>query len=86
MLTVSNALLMSTATAGVRSGGLFLVKACCDGVLYVVLVKWLLLNPCWVEMCGILFLMYGSSIVSSVFAINEGSEMALYNVLVFVRF
>ena len=32
----------------------------------VVLVEWLLLKPCYVEMCGMLFVMYGSSIFSSV--------------------
>ena len=36
MLPVSNDLLMSSATVIVRSGGLFLVEACCDGVVYVV--------------------------------------------------
>ena len=36
MLTVLNALLMSSATVIIRSGGLFLVEACCDGVIYVV--------------------------------------------------
>ena len=42
-----------------------LVEACCDGV---VLVKWLVLKPCCVEMCGMLFVMYGNSVFSSVFA------------------
>ena len=37
MLTALKALLMSCATVIVRSGGLFwLLKACCDGVVYVV--------------------------------------------------
>ena len=37
MLTVSNALLMSSDTVMVRSGGLFWLKeACRDGVVYVV--------------------------------------------------
>ena len=31
-----------------------------------VLVEWLLLKPCCVEICGILFVMYGSSVFSSV--------------------
>ena len=35
MLTVSNALLMSSATVIVRSDGFVLVEACCDGVVYV---------------------------------------------------
>ena len=55
MFTVSNALLMSSAIAMV------LFMLCSD-----VLVKWLLLKPCCVEMCGILFVMYGISIVFSV--------------------
>ena len=55
MLTVSNALLMSNATVIV----LFML---CSAVL----VEWLLLKPCCVEMCGMLFVMYGSSVFSSV--------------------
>ena len=42
-----------------------------------VLVEWLLLKPCCVEM---LFVMFGSSVFSSVFAITERSEMGLYDV------
>ena len=48
-----------------------------------VLVEWLLLEPCCVEMCGMLFVMYGSSVFSSVFAITKRSEMALYDVPMF---
>ena len=48
------------------------------------LVKWLLLKPWCVEMCGMLFVMYGSNVFSSVFAITERSEMGLYDVLMFV--
>ena len=69
MLTVSNALLMSSATVIVRSGGLFWVKPVAM-VLFMlwsdVLVEWLLLKPCCVEMCVMLFVMYGSSVFSSV--------------------
>ena len=39
------------------------------------LVEWLLLKPCCVEMCGILFVMYGSSVF-----FTERSEMGLYDV------
>ena len=46
-----------------------------------VLVEWLLLKPCCVEMCGMLFVMYGSSVFSSVFAITE---MGLYDVPMFM--
>ena len=35
---------------------------------------------CGVDICGMLFVMYGSSIFSSSFAITERSEIALYNV------
>ena len=62
MLTVSIALLMSSATVIVRSGGLFWLKPVAM-VLFMlcsaVLVEWLLLKPCCVEMCGMLFVMYG---------------------------
>ena len=83
MLTVSNALLMSSATVIVRSGGLFWLKPVAM-VLFMlcsaVLVEWLLLKPCCVEM----FVMYGSSVFSSVFAITERSEMDLYDVPMFM--
>ena len=62
-----------------------LVEACCDGVLCsAMLVEWLHLKPCCVEMCGMLFVMYGSSFFSSIFAITERSEMGLYDVLMFM--
>ena len=87
MLTVSNALLMSSATVLVRSGGLFWLKHVAI-VLFMlcnaVLVEWLLLKPCCLEMCGMLFVMYGSSVFSSVFAITERSEMGLYDVPMFM--
>ena len=70
MLTVSNALLMSNATVIVRSGGLFWLKPVAM-VLFMlcsaVLVEWLLLKPCCMAMCGMLFVIYGSSFFSSVF-------------------
>ena len=69
MFTVSNTLLMSSATVIVRSGDLCWLKPVAI-VLFmlcsVVLVEWLLLKPCCVEMCGMLFVMYGSSVFSSV--------------------
>ena len=49
-----------------------------------VLVAWLLLKPCCVEMCGMLFVMYRSSAFSGVFAITERSEMGLYDVPMFM--
>ena len=69
MLTVSNALLMSSATVIVRSGGLFRLKPVVMVVFMLcsaLFVEWLLLKPCCVEMYGMLCVMYGSSIFSSV--------------------
>ena len=87
MFTVSNYLLMSSATMIVRSGGLFWLKPVAM-VLFMlhnaVLVEWLLLKPCCVEMCGMLFVMYGSSVFFSVFALTERSEMGLYDVPMFM--
>ena len=87
MLTVSNALLISSATVILRSGGLFWLKPVVM-VLFMlcsaVLVDWLLLKPCCVEMCGMLFVMYGSNVFSSVFAITERSEMGMYDVPMFM--
>ena len=87
MLTVSNAFLMSSATVMVRSGGLFWLKPVAM-VLFMlcsaVLVEWLLLKPCCVDMCGMLFVMYGITVFSSVFAITERNEMCLYNVPMFM--
>ena len=83
MVTVSNALLMSSATVIVRSGGLFWLKPVAV-VLFMlcsaVLVEWLILKPCCVE----LFVLYGSSVFSSIFAITERSEMGLYDVPMFM--
>ena len=87
MLTVSNALLMSGDTAIVRSSGWFWLKPV-SMVLFMLcsamLVEWLPLKPCCVEMCGMLFVMYGSSVFSSVFAITERSEMGLYDLPMFM--
>ena len=66
MLTVSNALLMYSATVSVRSGDLFWLKPVAM-VLFMlcsaVLVEWLLLKPCCGEMCGMLLSCMG--VVSS---------------------
>ena len=55
MFTVSNALLKSSPTVIVRSGGLFWLKPVAM-VLFMlcgaVVVEWLLLKPCCVEMSG----------------------------------
>ena len=85
MLTVSNVLLMSSATVIVR---LFFWLKPVAMVLFMLcsagLVEWLLLKPCCMEMCGMLFVMNGSSVFSSVFAITERSEMGLYDVPMFM--
>ena len=87
MLTVWNVLLMSSATVIVRSGGLFWLKPVAM-VLFMlciaVLVEWLLLMPCCVDMCGMLFVMYGSSVFSSVFSITDRSEIGLYDMPMFM--
>ena len=77
MFTVSNDLLMSSATVIVCSGVLFWL---CSAVL----VEWLLLKPCCVEICGMLFAMYGSSVVPRFFAITERSKMGMYDVHMFM--
>ena len=87
MLTVSNILLMSSATVSVRSSSLFWLKHVAI-VLFVlcstVLVGWLLLKSCCMEMCGMFFVMYRSSVFFSVFAITEKSEIGLYDVPMFM--
>ena len=74
MLTMSNTFLMSCATAIVRSGGLFWLKPVAM-VLFMlrsaVLVEWLPLKPSCVEMCGILFVMYDSSVFSSILLLQR---------------
>ena len=87
MLTVSNTLLMSSAIVIMRFGGLFWLKHV-EMVLFMlcsaILVEWLLLQPCCVEICGILFVIYGGSVVSSVFAIRDRSEIDMYDVPMFM--
>ena len=39
---------------------------------------------CCVELRGILFVMYGSSVFSSVFAITERSKMGLFDMPLFI--
>ena len=56
---------MSSATVIVRYGGMFWLKPVAM-VLFMlcsaVLVEWLLLKPCCVQMGVMLFVMYGSSV------------------------
>ena len=49
-------------------------------LLGAVLVEWLLFKPCCVEICGMLFVVYGSCVFSSILAITEISEMGMYDV------
>ena len=49
-----------------------------------VLVAWPPLKPCCVEMCGMLSVMYGSSVFSSVLASTERCEMGLYDMPMFL--
>ena len=48
------------------------------------LEEWLLLKPCSMEMCGMLFVKYRSSVFSNVFAITKRSEMGLYGAPMFM--
>ena len=48
------------------------------------LVEWLPLKPGCVEICGMLFVMYGSSVFSSSFAITERIDVGLYDVPMFM--
>ena len=88
-MSVSNALLMSSAPVIARSGGLLWLKPVAM-VLFMlcsaVLVEWLFLKPCCVEMGGMLFMMYGSSVFSSVLVITEISEVGLYYVPMFMSY
>ena len=73
MLTVSNALLLSSATTIVRSGGWFWLKpvAMIFMLCSAVLVELLLLKPCCMEICEIFFVMCNSSVLSSVLSLRE---------------
>ena len=75
---------LSIATVIVRSGGLLWLNMVLIMLCSAVFVEWLLLKPCCVEMGGMLFVMYGSSVFSSVLAITERSEMGLYDVPMFM--
>ena len=69
LFTVSNALFMPSATVRVHPAGLFWLKHIAM-VLFMwwrtVFVEWLLVNPCSVDTCGMFFVMYGSSVFSSI--------------------
>ena len=83
MLTVSNALLMSNATAMVRVGVMGWLKPVATVLLMLystVLVECLVLNPCCVVMFGMFCFMYGRITFSSVFAITDRRDIGLYDV------
>ena len=87
MLTVSHTLLTSSATVIVCPGGLSWLKPVAMVLLMLcsaVLVEWFPLKPCCAKTCGMLFVMYGSSVFSSGFDITESSEMGLYDVPIFM--
>ena len=74
MFTVSNALLMSNATAIVHVGGMGWLKHVATVLLMLcsaVFVECLVLNPCCVVMFGMFCVMYGRITFSSVFFCNN---------------
>ena len=83
MFTVSNALLMSNATAIVRVGGMGWLKPVATVLLMLrsgVLVECLVLNPYCVVIFGMFCVIYGRIIFSSVFAITDRRDIGLYDV------
>ena len=83
MFTVSNALLMSNATAIVRVGGMCWLKPVATVLLMLcsaVFVECLVLNPCCVVMFGMFCVMYGRITFSSVFARTYRRDIGLYDV------
>ena len=87
MFVVSKALLISSATVIVRTGGaiwlnpfaMLLFSACS-----AVTVKCCVLYPCCICVFGILAVMFGRRLFSRVFAITERRDMGLYEVPLFV--
>ena len=82
MFTVSNAFLMSNATAIVRVGGMGWLKPVATVLLMLcraVFVECLVLNTC-VVMFGMFCVMYGRITFSSVFAITDRRDIGLYDV------
>ena len=83
MFTVSNALLMSNATAIGRMGGMGWLNPVATVLLMLcsaVFVECLVLNPCCVVMFGMFCVMYGIITFSSVFAITDRRDIGLYDV------
>ena len=83
MFTVSNALLMSNATAIVRVGGMGWLKHVATVLLMLcsaVFVECLVLNPCCVVMFGMFCVIYGRITFSRVFAITDRRDIGLHDV------
>ena len=81
--TVSNALLMSNATAIVCVAGMGWLKHVATVLLMLcsaVLVDCLDLNPCCVVMFGMFCVIYGRIPISGVFAITDRRDIGLYDV------
>ena len=91
MLTVSNALLLSSATVSVRSGGLFWLKPVamvlfmlCSAVCRVVSFEAMLCGMLFVMlfvMYGMLFVMYGISVLLSLTEVRWVGMMCLCSCL-----
>ena len=83
MFTVSNALLLSNATAIVRVGGMGWLKPVAT-VLFMlwsaVFVECLVLNPCCIVMFGMFCVTYGRMSFSGVFVITDRRDIGLYDV------
>ena len=82
MFTVSNALLMSNATAIVWVGGMGWLKPVATVLLLcsAMFVECSVLNPCCVVMFAMFCVMYGRITFSSVFAITDRRDIGLYDV------
>ena len=83
MFTVSNALLMSNATAIVSVGGMGCFKPVATVLLMLcsaVFVECLVLNPCCVVMFGMFCVIYGRITFSIVLAITDRRDIGLYDV------
>ena len=83
MFTVSNALLISSATVIVRTGGAIWLNSFAMvlfNVCSAVTVEYCVLCPCCVGVFGMFAVIYGRMLFSSVFAITERMDMGLYKV------
>ena len=92
MFIVSKALLISSATVIVRAGGAILLNPFATvlfSVCSAVTVECCVLYPCCMGVFGMVAVMLGRMLFSSVFAITERRDMGLYEVplvCVFVGF